>query len=442
MKNRKKIVSILAGVMAAIMLLTLLLSLIPVPASAASSKEIKKQIEQLKKDKKELEAQIKDVKDQYKANEDEIEDIVDQKYAIDQEIVLLYEQVDNINQQISAYTLLIADQQDELDAAEGRYEALNEKNKERIRAMEEDGTVSYWAVLFKANSFSDLLDRLDMIDEIAAADKRRLQELSEAAEAVEEAKFQLVAEKDEIELTRQELDETQEQLNQKQAESQELLNKLIEKGYELEDLHEKYEQDKNDLLDEIAKKQEEYEIQKELEYIAYMATYVPPTKAPSSNSGGDSSGNGSSGSGSSGNTQPTTPAVSSGGWMVPCSYVLLSSPFGNRKSPTAGASSNHQGIDLAGSRGTPIKASKAGVVTVRSSSRSAGNYVTIKHDNTYSSIYMHMENSIVKKGQMVSQGQVIGYMGDSGITTGVHLHFGIIKNGGYVNPANYMYFHP
>jgi murein DD-endopeptidase MepM/ murein hydrolase activator NlpD len=128
--------------------------------------------------------------------------------------------------------------------------------------------------------------------------------------------------------------------------------------------------------------------------------------------------------------------------MVPCSYVLLSSPFGNRKSPTAGASSNHQGIDLAGSRGTPIKASKAGVVTVRSSSRSAGNYVTIKHDNTYSSIYMHLENSIVKKGQMVSQGQVIGYMGDSGVTTGVHLHFGIIKNGGYVNPANYMYFHP
>ena len=163
-----------------------------------------------------------------------------------------------------------------------------------------------------------------------------------------------------------------------------------------------------------------------------MATYVPPTKAPSSDSG----------SSSSGSTESSTPAVSSGGWMVPCSYVLLSSPFGKRTSPTAGASSNHQGIDLAGSRGTPIKASKAGVVTVRSSSKSAGNYVTIKHDNTYSSIYMHMENSIVSKGQTVSQGQVIGYMGDSGITTGVHLHFGIIKNGGYVNPANYMYFHP
>ena len=432
MKNRKKIVSIMAGIMAAIMLLSLLLTLIPVPASAASSREIKKQIEQLKKDKKALEGQIEDVKNQVEQNEDEVENMVNQKYAIDQEITILYEQIDNINQQLSAYTLLIADQQDELDAAEDRYEALNEKNKERVRAMEEDGTVSYWAVLFKANNFSDLLDRLDMIEEIAAADKRRLQELSEAAEAVVDAQNQLIAEKDEIELTKQELDATQTQLEEKQAESQKLLNQLIEKGYELEDLHEKYEQDKNDLLDEIAKKQEEYEIQKELEYIAYMATYVPPTTAPPAGSSGSSSGG----------SQETTPPVSSGGWMVPCSYRQLSSPFGNRTSPTAGASSNHQGIDLAGPRGTPIKATKAGVVTVRSSSRSAGNYVTIKHDNTYSSIYMHMENSIVSKGQTVSQGQVIGYMGDSGIATGVHLHFGIIKNGSYVNPANYMYFHP
>ena len=202
MKNRKKVVSILAGIMAAIMLLTLIISLIPVPASAASSKEIKKQIENLKAQKKELEGQIKDVKEQVEKNEDEVEDMVNQKYAIDQEIVLLYEQVDNINQQISAYGLLIADQQDELDAAVARYDDLSEKNKERGRAMEEDGTVSYWAVLFKANSFSDLLDRLDMIEEIAASDQRRLKEMSEAAELVAEAQEQLVFEKDELEVTK------------------------------------------------------------------------------------------------------------------------------------------------------------------------------------------------------------------------------------------------
>lgn len=443
MKNRKKVVSILAGIMAAIMLLTLIMSLIPVPASAISSKEIKKQINNLKAQKKELEGQIEEVKKQVEENEDEVENMVIQKYAIDQEIVLLYEQIDNINQQISAYGLLIADQQDELDAAVALYENLSDKNKERVRAMEEDGAVSYWAVLFKANSFSDLLDRLDMIEEIAAADQRRLKEMSEAAELVVAAQEQLVLEKDELEVTKQELDATQEQLSAKQAEAQELLNELIQKGYDLEELNEQYEEDKNRLMDEIAAKEVEYEIQKELEYIAYMATYVPPTTAPPANSGSSASG-GSSSDSSSGSTQATTPPASSSGesWMVPCSYRQLSSPFGQRVSPTSGASSNHQGIDLAGPEGTPIKATKSGVVTVKSSSKSAGNYVTIKHDNTYSSIYMHMTHSIVSKGQTVQQGQVIGYMGATGIVTGVHLHFGIIKNGSYVNPANYMYFHP
>ena len=454
MNNRKKLVQILAGIMAAVMLLTLILGLIPTKASALSSKEIKKQINALKEQDKELEKQIEDVQAQYEENEDEILNMVNQKYAIDQEIVLLYDKIDNIGQQISAYGLLIADQQDELDAAVARLEDLSEKNKERIRAMEEDGNVSYWSVLFKANSFSDLLDRLNMIDEIAAADQRRLKEMSEAAELVAEAQALLVSEKDELQQTKDALDATYEQLNQKRAEAQKLLNDLIAKGYELEDLFAQYEQEKLDLQNEIAMKEAEYELQKELEWIAYMATYTEPTTAPPATTkpttGSDSNDSGKETEGESDKedtpaetTKPTeAPPASGEKWMVPCSYRQLTSPFGERESPTAGASSNHKGIDLAGSRGTPIKATKSGVVTVRSSSRSAGNYVTIRHDNTYSSIYMHLENSIVSKGQVVSQGQVIGYMGDSGIATGVHLHFGIIKNGAYVNPANYMYFHP
>ena len=454
MNNRKKLVQILAGIMAAVMLLTLILGLIPTKASALSSKEIKKQINALKEQDKELEKQIEDVQAQYEENEDEILNMVNQKYAIDQEIVLLYDKIDNIGQQISAYGLLIADQQDELDAAVARLEDLSEKNKERIRAMEEDGSVSYWSVLFKANSFSDLLDRLNMIDEIAAADQRRLKEMSEAAELVAEAQSLLVSEKDELQQTKDALDATYEQLNQKQAEAQKLLNDLIAKGYELEDLFAQYEQEKLDLQNEIAMKEAEYEIQKELEWIAYMATYTEPTTAPPATTkpttGSDSNDSNKETEGESGKedtpaetTKPTeAPSASGEKWMVPCSYRQLSSPFGERESPTAGASSNHQGIDLAGPEGTPIYATKSGVVTVNTSSRSAGNYITIRHDNTYSSIYMHLSRSVVKKGQTVKQGELIGYMGSTGIVTGSHLHFGIIKNGSYVNPANYMYFHP
>ena len=460
MNKQKKFVSILAGIMAAVMLLSLILSLIPTKASALSSKEIKKQIEALKKQNKELEQQIEDVQAQYEANEDEIANMVNQKYAIDQEIVILYDQIENISQQLSAFGLLIADQQDELDAAQDKLDVLTLKNKERIRAMEEDGSVSYWSVLFKANSFSDLLDRLNMIDEIAAADRRRLKEMSEAAEVVAMAKDQLQAEKDELQLTKDELDATEELLLAKQAESQELLNQLILKGYELEGLYDQYELEIEQILDDIAMKEAEYELQKELEWIAYMATYTEPTTAPPTTrpttkpteESETDKGNGSNeGNKDEESTQapteapkPTEPESSSSGesWMVPCSYRQLSSPFGERESPTAGASSNHQGIDLAGPEGTPIYATKSGVVTVNRSSKSAGNYVTIKHDNTYSSIYMHLSRSVVKKGQTVKQGELIGYMGSTGVVTGTHLHFGIIKNGTYVNPANYMYFHP
>ena len=470
MNKQKKFVSILAGIMAAVMLLSLVLSLIPTKASALSSKEIKKQIEALKKQNKELEQQIEDVQDQYEANEDEIANIVNQKYAIDQEIVILYDQIENISQQLSAFGLLIADQQDELDAAQGKLDELTVKNKERIRAMEEDGNLSYWSVLFKANSFSDLLDRLNMIDEIAAADRRRLKEMSEAAEEVAMAKEQLQEEKDELQLTKDELDATETQLLTKQAESQELLNQLILKGYELEGLYDQYELEIEQILDDIAMKEAEYELQKELEWIAYMATYTEPTTTPPTTQPTQPSteaANPTEAPGSDSNdgnkdqestqapteaptqapteaTKPTEPESSSSGetWMVPCSYRQFSSPFGERESPTAGASSNHQGVDLAGPEGTPIYATRSGVVTVNRSSKAAGNYVTIKHDNTYSSIYMHLSRSAVKKGQTVKQGELIGYMGSTGVVTGTHLHFGIIKNGSYVNPANYMYFHP
>ena len=438
MKKRKLWVSIIAGALAAAMLLSLVLSLIPTTASAASSSEIKQQINTLKSQKEDLQTQMEDIQSQYEENEDEIANMVNEKNLIDQEIFVLNEQIDNINQQLSAYAVLIADKQDELDDARDRLDELNGKYKERIRAMEEDGSISYWSVLFKANSFSDLLDRLDMIEEIAASDQRRLQELSAAAEEVATAQDELEAEKEELQLTKDELDETQAVLDEKRAEADALLTELIAKGYELEELYAEYEQAENDILDEIAAKEQEYNEAKRQEYIAYMATYttVPPaTTETTAGSGGStttSSGTASGGTGSS---------SSSATWLVPCSYTYMSSPFGDREQPTAGASTNHQGVDLAAPEGTPIYASRTGIVTTASHSSSAGYYVTINHGDGFSSVYMHMTRYVVSSGQAVSAGQLIGYVGSTGISTGNHLHFGITYNGKYVNPALYVNFY-
>ena len=440
MRNRKRFVSIMAGIMAALMLLTLILGLLPTNASAASSSEIRKQINELKKDKKEIEEKIEEVKAQYKENEDEIADIVARKNVIDQEIGLLTAQIMNINEQISSFNVLIADKQEELDTAEDRLQVLNEENKIRIRTMEEEGELSYWEVLFKANSFSDLLDRLNMVEEIAASDNRRLEELSEAAQRVEEAQAELETEKADLEVTKQELDETQAELDAKREEADALIAELLTKGDELQKLREDFEVQKTEFLDMIAEKEQEYNQAKLEEWLAYMATYttVPPaTTAPPNNGNTNNSGGGNNGGGNSGGSKPGN-GSSNASWLRPCSYVYMSSPFGNRVSPTTGASSYHQGVDLAAPKGTPIYATRAGRVTVASYSNSAGYYVSINHLDGFSSIYMHMTNYVVGSGQTVSAGQLIGYVGSTGISTGNHLHFGISYNGVYVNPCSYV----
>ena len=449
MKNRKRLISILAGIMAGIMILSLLMSILPSRVWAASSSEIRKQINALQQDRKDIKGQIADLKAQYDATTDEISDIVARKNIIDQQIGLLHTEIININEQLSAYSVLIADQQEALDQAQARYDALNSDCKTRIRAMEEEGTISYWEVLFKANSFSDLLDRLNMVEEITTSDTRRLQELSQAAQAVEDARNELAQEKSEVEQARAELNSAQAELDAKRAEADELILQMLAKSEELKQQQEDLEREDQELLAEIARKEQEYNEAKEAEWIAYMSTYVPPTTEAPANSGGDGSGgSGSSGGGSdnSGGGSDNSGGGGSGGgsvnvgstWMVPCSYKKLTSPFGNRDTGIAGASTYHQGVDLSANAGTPIVASRGGTVTVATYGNSAGYYVTINHGDGFSSIYMHMSNYIVSAGQKVNQGQTIGYVGKSGVASGYHLHFGIAYNGAYVNPCSYV----
>ena len=432
MRNRKKLVSILAGIMAAVMLLTLILGLLPTRANAASSSEIKKQINQLKEERKEIQGKIEEVQADYEENENEIADIIARKNVIDQEVSLLAYQVTNITSQISAFNILIADKQDELDHAEERFEKLSEENKLRVRTMEEEGQLSYWEVLFKANSFSDLLDRLNMVEEIAASDNRRLKELSEAADAVEVAQLELETEKADLEVTKKEMDDTQAELDLKRQEADDIIQELLTKADDLEALEEEFERMEAEFLEEIAKKEQEYDEAKQREWEAYMATYVPPTTAPvaggtTSNSTGSNSGTTSSGNSGTGG----------GSWLRPCSYTSITSPFGYRTSPTTGASTYHQGVDLDTGTGWPVWATRAGVAYTAYGS-AAGNYVTVDHGDGFKSIYMHLSGFAVSNGTIVAAGQTIGYTGSTGVSTGDHLHFGISLNGVYVNPCNYV----
>ena len=404
MKNRKPLRSVLSCFLAALLLVCSL----PVSAAAASSDEIQKDLDVLKDENKEIQAQINAIRSKYDANASEIQDLVDTKMAIDQEISLLNAQIINTNEQIAAYSQMIADSQDELDIAQFTLNGLNEKHKLRIRAMEEEGTVSYWEVIFEANSFIDMLDRITMMQEIAAADQARLEEMRMVAADVEVARTQLETGKAELEQTRIQLDTAQSELEQKRGESDELLRKLAEKQEEFQAMLDESEALQDDLMKEIAVKEKELKEAKYEEELAKLALQGqnPPSAA---------------------------------GWIKPVSGYTLTSPFGNRLHPVLGYYRMHNGIDMACPQGTPIYASRGGKVTTASyQAGGAGYYVSINHLDGFSSIYMHMTHFVVSAGQTVSQGQLIGYVGSTGISTGPHLHFGISYAGTYVNPMAYI----
>ncbi len=404
--NRKRAgLSLISVILAGAMVITVL----PARVRAASSAEIQKQIDALEEENAEIQAQIDAIQSQYDANYGEMQDVVAQKAAIDQEMTLLSEKIEKTNEQISAYSQLIADIQEELDVAQEELRDLSQQHQERIRAMEEQGNVTYWEVIFEANSFTDLLDRINMVEEINAADRRRIEQMRIAADVVVANQESLESEKASLEQTRVQLAADEAALEEKRVESDELLHELEKKSEEYELLMAESEILQEELMQEIAAKEKELEEAKYDEYLAKLALQ--------------------------GENPP-----SSASWISPVSGFTLTSPFGMRLHPVLGYYRMHNGIDMACAQGTPIYATRAGKVTVASyQAGGAGNYVSINHLDGFASIYMHMTHYVVSAGQSVSQGQLIGYVGSTGISTGPHLHFGISYAGTYVNPLAYIY---
>lgn len=405
MRKNKKAHSLICLLLVGVMLAGAL----PVNVQAASSSEIQKEIDALEEKNAAIQKEIDAIQGQYDANYSDMQDIVAQKSAIDQEITLLSTKIEATNQQIAAYSQLIADTQEELDTSKEELRTLSQQHRERIRVMEEQGKMSYWEVIFEANSFTELLDRLNMIEEINASDRKRIEEMRIAADIVNATQLNLESEKRDLESTRVQLAADEEALEEKRSESDDLLYELEKKAEEFELLMAQSEILQEELMQEIAAKEKELE---EAKYDEYLAKLALQGQNPPSNSA----------------------------WTTPVSGYTLTSPFGMRVHPILGTSRMHNGIDMACAQGTPIYATRAGKVTVASyQAGGAGNYVSINHLDGFASIYMHMTNYVVSAGQTVSQGQLIGYVGSTGLSTGPHLHFGISYAGTYVNPLAYIY---
>ncbi len=275
-----------------------------------------------------------------------------------------------------------------------QYEAM----KKRIKFMYESGDTQFIEILIESTSIGDFLNKAEYISTISDYDREKLEEYEKAVEDVEKQEAAIQAEYEELE-------KMQAVLVSKEKEVKAL---LAENNSELKDI-----------ADEIGA------TTKKLNALIKAAEEAARKQQEASS--GYSPNAGSS-------------VVSGNGMFThPCpGYRRISSYFGYREAPLAGASTNHKGIDLAAAQGTPIYAADAGTVVQAHYSGNAGNFIIINHGNGYSTYYMHCHQMFVKAGQKVSRGQNIGTVGNTGNSTGPHLHFQVMKDGTPVNPLSYL----
>ena len=385
------------------------------PVRAAQSQKILTELQKLREEQSGIQKKRTALSAEIAENKKQTQNIVEQKSDIDRQIELSNETIDNYNAQIQQYSLLIAEKQKELDEAELHETQLQEQYKARLRSMEETGTVSYWSILFKASSFSDLLDRVDMIHEIAKSDQLMMKKLSEATEAVQQSREELEQEQQQMQTARDELAAQEAQLEMQRAEADALLLQIAEECEKMTAEYQGYLAQEDALSKQVAKAEKDYYQALAKEEAARLAelnkqnNYVPANK--------DSS-----------------------GFLYPLPYrVAITDSYGYRTHPVTGKKTTwHNGVDLAAGAGTAIYATKIGTVTTALRSDIWGNYVVINHGDGFSSLYAHMQGLIVKAGDYVKQGQTIGYVGSTGLSTGPHLHFTIYYNGADVNPMSYI----
>ena len=215
-------------VLAAVMLLGLVSSALIIMVNAASSSEIKKELSGLRNQQAELKKEREALQAKIKENQSKTQTLVDKKSDIDQQISMTQASINNLNEQVQQYSLLIANKQAELEASQAEEQRLNEQYKTRIRSMEETGNISYWAILFGANSFSDLLDKIDVIQEIAKADQLMLEKMKAVSEQIASERTELEQQMAELDTTREELDQQEAELEAQRTEADSLLLEMMQ----------------------------------------------------------------------------------------------------------------------------------------------------------------------------------------------------------------------
>lgn len=373
--------------------------------TSESIREKEGQISEAQDEKNQLSSALTDIK----ALKGELEK---EKANLENYVVALDNNLAEIQKKISELNGMIVEKEEEIRVTEGELEAAIQKQEEqyaamklRIQMMYEQNDNYYLETILRAESFADLLNKLDYIQMVMDYDDQKLQEYILIRQYVEVCKEELNAEKEV-------LDEAKAGVEQEEASLAQLISdKETEIVAKQGDISNK----------EAAIAEYEAEIQAQNELIASLEAAVAAERKKLAEE----------------NAKKLT--YDGGMFAFPApSYTRISDDYGNRIHPTLGVEKFHNGIDLAAPNGSPILAAYDGEVVAASYSSSMGNYVMIDHGDSLYTIYMHASALYVSKGDAVTKGQQIAAVGSTGRSTGPHLHFGVRKNGGYVSPWGYL----
>ena len=401
-------------------------SIFAAPVFSVHAEETKEDVEQQKEEAQQAQEEANANAEKYQKKVDKLTAAVNEldKQATDisTQIVEKKQQAEDLQNEIDETQTKLAEAQVSED---NQYEAM----KKRIQYLYEEGDVAYIDALMSSASFEDSLNKSEYVDQLSTYDQKQLNKLVKTKNDIAEYQQTLKDDLADVEKVKADLETKQADLDDVISQKNAEINKYsddVEMQKALAAEYAKQESELDDKLAELARQEqqrlEEERKQREAEQ------QQQDNNGGSDNSGSDSDNSGSNNGGS---------TTGSGQFIWPVSGPITDY-FGPRESPTAGASSNHMGIDIGCSYGVPIAAADAGVVTVAEWGESGGNYVMIDHGNGFVTMYLHNSSLAVSVGDVVSQGQTIAYAGSTGYSTGTHCHFSVFLKGSYVNPLDYL----
>lgn len=336
-------------------------------------------ISELNEQKQQAENEKDKVTEQRESAEDELDNINAQIASIESELFTLQTQLDELNSSISQKEQEITEKQAELDHKE-------ELLKTRMVAMYKGGGTTYLDVLLGSSNYIEMYTKYNAIQTIAEKDTELINEVSQQKTDIENEKQELESSKAEVENIKKQTDAKNAELKAAKVSKQNTVSQLSAEEQELQKKIDEFEAAIDRAQQEIA-------------------------NATNGTSGYEGS--------------------FSGGmfeWPISYSYNRITSIFGNRTAPTAGASTNHGAIDI-GVSYVPVYAPANGKVILAQWVSGYGNYIMIDHGGGYYTAFGHLSQFTVSVGTVVSTGQQIAVSGNTGITTGPHLHYEVYIGG-------------